>query len=201
MGQAKGCMTVRHALNAKDMALSLLKKKWMTAMTLMNKLPSLEDVKKQIWYDTQSGVFRSRTGYKHHKPWRIVGNKETKGYLQIKIGKSLYMAHRLAWLYATGEDPISYGMQVDHIDNNKTNNTFTNLRLVTNKQNCENRTLNSRNKTGHRGIYKRGDSFVAEVCHNYKRIKVGSFATLEDACQAVEQKRKQLFTHSEEKTA
>jgi len=168
-------------------------------MTIMNKLPSLEDVKKQVWYDKQTGVFRARIGYRHHKVWRIVGNKETKGYLQIKIGERLYMAHRLAWLYATGQDPIFYGMQVDHIDNNKTNNSFTNLRLVTNKQNCENRTLNSRNKTGHRGVYQKGNCFTAQICHNYKRIYLGVFINLEDACKAVEQKRKELFTHSKEK--
>jgi hypothetical protein len=32
----KECMTVQLALNAKDMALNLLKKKWMIAMTLTN---------------------------------------------------------------------------------------------------------------------------------------------------------------------
>jgi len=164
----------------------------------MNELPKLDEVKKQVWYDMNTGVFRARTGYRHHKAWRIVGNKESKGYLQIKIGNRLYMAHRLAWLYATNEDPITSGMQIDHIDNNKANNAFSNLRLVTNKQNCENRTLNVRNKTGHRGVYKRGNSFRAEICHNYERIKVGSFATLDEACEAIKQKRNELFTHSKE---
>lgn len=169
-------------------------------MSNPNNLPSIEEVKNYVWYDAQTGIFRSRTGYRHHKAWRIVGRKETKGYLQIKIGKNLYMAHRIAWLYQTGQDPIAFDMQIDHIDNNKTNNTFANLRLVTNKQNCENRTLNVRNKTGHRGVYKSGNKFVAEICHNYKRMKLGNFSTLEDACKAVEQKRKELFTHSNETT-
>jgi len=36
VGQEKECMTVQLAVNAKALALSLLKKKWMSAMTLTN---------------------------------------------------------------------------------------------------------------------------------------------------------------------
>jgi hypothetical protein len=109
------------------------------------------------------------------------------------------MAHRLAWMYVTGKDPLDFEMQIDHIDGNKTNNAFANLRLVTNKQNCENRMLNIRNKTGVRGVYKSGNKFIAELCHNYKRIKVGSYETLEEAANAVKTRREEFFTHAIEK--
>lgn len=104
------------------------------------------------------------------------------------------MAHRLAWRYVTGDDPGD--SQVDHIDLNKTNNAFSNLRLVTSKQNNENRKLNSRNRTGHRGVYMIGKRFVAEICHNYVRLKVGKYSTVEEAVNAVVAKRKELFTHA-----
>lgn len=163
-------------------------------MSTANKLPTQEKIKTLYWYDKETGVFRARFGYNGHKPWRTVGRTETKGYLQIAVDKKLYMAHRLAWIYVTGEDPSGY--QIDHIDMNKSNNAFSNLRLVSNKQNCENRKFNSRNKTGCRGVYEQGGRFVAEICHNYKRIKIGRFDTLEQAAAAAEAKRAELFSHA-----
>ena len=160
-----------------------------------NKLPPQDQIKKQFWYDSTTGIFRARFESTRCKAWRIVGNKETKGYLQINVAGKLYMAHRLAWMYETGQDPIELHMQIDHIDNNKTNNAISNLRLVTNKQNSENTGLNVRNKTGIKGVYMEKDRFVAEICHHYKRIKIGRFKTLDDAKNAVQEARQNLFTH------
>ena len=163
-------------------------------MSKANATPTVEEIKKVLWYDQESGLFLARFSARKHKPWRQIGSFESKGYLQIKIGKNIYMAHRLAWKYVTGNDPFDF--QVDHVDLNKNNNAFSNLRLVSNKQNCENRKINVRNKTGHRGVYMRGTRFVAEICHNYVRIKIGSYATIQEAVNAVTKKRKELFTHA-----
>jgi hypothetical protein len=164
-------------------------------MSKANLLPTIEEIKKVLWYDKDSGLFLSRYSTKKRKPWQTTGSVESKGYLQIKIGKSLYMAHRLAWKYVTGDDPADF--QIDHIDLNKINNAFFNLRLVTNKQNCENRKINVRNKTGHRGVYMKGNRFAAEICHNYVRIKIGVYTTLQEAVDAVTAKRKEIFSHAE----
>jgi len=166
------------------------------SMSKPNQLPSADEIKKELWYEKQTGVFRARFGNAKSKAWRTVGCKESKGYLQIKINNRMYMAHRLAWVYETGQDPTLLNMQIDHIDQNKTNNAFANLRLVTNKQNAENRGLNFRNKTGIRGVYMERNLFVAELCNNYKRIKLGRFKTLDAAKAAVEKARRDLFTHA-----
>lgn len=47
---------------------------------------------------------------------------------------------------------------VDHIDGNCTNNIISNLRIVTPSGNCQNRGMDTRNKTGVTG--------VAKVCSN-----------------------------------
>lgn len=160
-----------------------------------NITPLVEEIKKLLWYDKESGLFFCRVAlHRNVKPWRTVGNFESKGYLQIKLGNHFYMAHRLAWRYVTGNDPGDN--QIDHVDLNKNNNAFSNLRLVTNKQNCENRKINARNKTGYRGVYMKGNRFVAEICHNYVRIKIGSYTTLQEAVDEVAKKRKELFTHA-----
>jgi hypothetical protein len=164
-------------------------------MSKSNATPTIEEIKKVLWYDKESGLFLARFSAKKHKAWRMIGSFESKGYLQIKIGNHCYMAHRLAWKYVTGDDPGDF--QIDHKDLNKSNNAFSNLRLVTNKQNCENRKINARNKTGHRGVYMRGNRFYAEICHNYVRMKIGTYTTLQEAIDAVAKKRKELFSHAE----
>jgi len=166
-------------------------------MSLFRKLPTKAEIKEKLWYDPETGVFRWRfLGTQRRQPWAVAGYKERRGYIQILIDKHLYMAHRLAWVYMTGKEPIE---QIDHIDGNKQNNAWHNLRNVTNKQNCENRKLSAKNKTGVRGVYMRGKMFRAEVCHNYQRIKIGTFKTLQEAEKAVTQKRLELFTHTVEK--
>lgn len=61
------------------------------------------------------------------------GNLRPDGYWQVKIDNALFLAHRVAWLLAYGEDPGD--LQIDHIDGDKGNNTLENLRLATNTQN------------------------------------------------------------------
>lgn len=72
--------------------------------------------------------------------WRKAGNiaPHTSGYKTLKFRQRKFFAHRVAWFLMTGEQP-PVEMTVDHIDGNKTNNAWTNLRLLTPQQNCWNR--------------------------------------------------------------
>ena len=54
---------------------------------------------------------------------------------QMRIHRLVYMAHRGA---------IPDGMQINHKDENKTNNCIDNLELMTNKENCSYGTRNAR---------------------------------------------------------
>ena len=59
------------------------------------------------------------------------------------------MAHRLAWLYMTGEWPEQ---EIDHIDRNTGNNIFSNLREAEHHQNKANSKIREDNSSGHPGI-------------------------------------------------
>ena len=63
--------------------------------------------------------------------------KITKGYLAFDIDNKTEKVHRLVALNFIGERPD--GLQIDHIDRDKTNNKVDNLRYVSGKINCQNR--------------------------------------------------------------
>ena len=84
---------------------------------------------------------------------KVAGSTDKYGYcLVVLLGKS-HKAHRILWEMANG--PIPEGMQIDHIDRNKGNNSRTNLRLVTHSQNMHNRALFHSTKSGAKGVTER----------------------------------------------
>jgi len=100
-------------------------------------------------------------------------------YIQIIINNKKCYCHRLVWIYHNGDIPI--GMQIDHINRNKTDNRIENLRLSTPRNNCLNKTKQSRNTSGYKGVswYKRDKKYRATIKHNCKNIHLGYFDTPE----------------------
>jgi len=77
-----------------------------------------------------------------------VGRVKRDGYVYVNRRKLEISAHRLIWQAVHGD--IADGLQIDHIDGDKTNNRITNLRAVTGSINCQNR-RNARGYSLHRG--------------------------------------------------
>lgn len=119
------------------------------------------------------------------------------GYGQFKIDgrRTMRRAHRLA--YADLVEPIPDGGQIDHTCFNKACVNPSHLRVVTNKQNQEHRRgakINS--KTGARGVTRRASGrYRAKLCHEYRTIDCGTYATVEEAATAWQAKADELFTH------
>lgn len=145
-------------------------------------------LKQLLHYDPETGKFTSIVKGK------TVGSLTEKGYLRLNIEKTLYMAHRAAWLYITGEFPDH---EIDHIDGDRSNNRWSNLRSATRKQNMENTSLFSCNNSGYRGVtwYKRNQKWGATAFHNGRRHFAGLFDTPEQAASAAKELRDSLFTH------
>ena len=157
-------------------------------------LPTQAEIKQLLHYDDESGVFRWRFSTNNRvKPWGVAGVLADR-YYRIGINKKSYQAHRLAWVYMTGEPPKD---EIDHIDGNGSNNAWANLREATQKQNMENTPLYQTNKSGFRGVCWKNDrkKWRARVQQNGKGIHVGYFTTAEEAAQAAAEKRAELFTH------
>jgi hypothetical protein len=138
-----------------------------------------------VHYDPENGVFTwlVKTGKKSVVGAKI-GSKHSAGYMEAKIDGVRYYLHRLAWIYVTGEDPKD--LQIDHINGDRSDNRFSNLRLATNGQNQQNAKLKKTNKSGYKGVYwsEGNKAWVACICIDGKSRALGSFTTPEAARDA-----------------
>lgn len=131
------------------------------------------------------------TGYFYKIPSGLqVGSANSKGYVYINLGTKKYLAHRLAWLYMTGEWP---DFEVDHEDTNKSNNIWKNLREATRGQNLQNRKKAQTNNksTNTLGVYLCGKRFMTRLQTDYGVRYLGTYDTIAEAKEVyIEAKRK-----------
>jgi hypothetical protein len=84
------------------------------------------------------------------------------------------LKHRVIWKLMTGNDPKD---QIDHINGDRTDYRFSNLREATHAQNLYNIGRNKRNTSGYKGVYwtKVNRNFVARIRVDGKYKHLGSF--------------------------
>jgi hypothetical protein len=142
-----------------------------------------EILKERLNYNPETGVFTRNIKLPKCKNQIPVG-AVNKGYLVISLYRRYYRAHRLAWLYVTGEWPDGV---IDHRDGNSLNNKFENLRQCSVKENCENlRKARKTSKSGILGVswHKQMGKWRASIKNNGKFKSIGLFHTPEDAYTA-----------------
>lgn len=142
-----------------------------------------EELRLHVTYDPETGEFR-RTGFRRKdRSGAPCGTKMNRGYLVISIRNKTYLCHRLAWLYMTGEWPR---LQIDHINLDRADNRFSNLREATPHQNNGNRRASSRNTSGAKGVVwnSANRKWIAQITHGTSNKYLGSFARKEDAANA-----------------
>lgn len=133
-------------------------------------------------YEPDSGHLYWRSSGTGKRTDRPAGTVAPEGYIKIRVDGRLYRAHRLAWLMTTGRWPAN---EIDHLNGNKADNRWANLRDVDHHTNVMNRQLTSRsNSTGLTGVYPKNKRFVAILCRNGKSAYLGTFDTASEAHQA-----------------
>lgn len=137
-----------------------------------------ELLKSLLHYDPETGAFTHIKGRHKVTAGMPAGTTTNDGYCQIYLLLKGYKAHRLAWLYMTGAWPTG---EVDHIDLNRLNNRFSNLRDATGAQNRANCSARLRNPFGLKGVDKIGERYRAAITINRKRRHLGVFDTPEEA--------------------
>jgi len=103
------------------------------------------------------------------------------GYVRGSVGGKFEYLHRMVWIYHYGE--ITKGMEIDHINHNRTDNRIENLRMVANKENKRNLSLSKRSSTGYSNIRYRDDvkKYQVRFKINQKEQNFGWFTHLHDA--------------------
>ena len=143
-----------------------------------------ELLQQALSYDPETGAFcwlvnRGRFA----KIGVVAGAINGRGYRTIKVYGKQFYAHRLAWLISFGE--ISEGMEIDHIDGNKSNNKLANLRAVTRTVNQQNKHKPlSSNTSGFLGVSKDKNGWRSMILVKGKRLNLGTFAKPKDAHHA-----------------
>lgn len=135
-------------------------------------------LKELLCYDPETGVFTRKIAT--IKPAGTVsGSLTSNGYIEMRCGGLRTTAHRLAFLYMTGEIPDN----VDHIDHDRTNNKWTNLRSATRSVNLRNCKKRTDNKSGVTGVSwsKACGKWTARIKTENKYEHLGVFADWFDA--------------------
>lgn len=118
------------------------------------------------WKVTRRG--KARKGTK-------AGHKKADGYVRVKYGGKHFYAHRI--IYTMFHGPIPEGMEIDHIDGNRSHNRIENLRCVDKATNLRATTkrLQKNNKSGVPGVYynKRLGGWIARIGVDGKRVDLG----------------------------
>ena len=124
-----------------------------------------------FYYDETSPSFlRWKVSKGNSKAGDIAGHYSNTGYYRVKLAGEQYAVHRIIWVLFHGE--IDSNLSIDHIDNVRTNNNISNLRLVNHKQNMNNKKDYKRaNNTLPKYIYYNG-SRVDSTGRNYLRAIV-----------------------------
>ena len=132
-------------------------------------------------YDADTGVFTRKLRQAQMSVGSVCGTEKSKGgYIQIRIGRKSYLAHRLAWLYVTGSWPKG---DLDHKNMDRSDNRFANLREASRSLNMRNVKAFANNKTGLKGTSWRPDKrkWRAAISIGGKQTHLGYFDCAEDA--------------------
>ena len=129
----------------------------------------------------------SRQGNPDKPKWKVVENKADKvsGYCQVGFNRSMYMYHVILWILYYNEN-IPEGLCIDHINGNKIDNRIENLRLVTQRENCQNRKKHRDGELAGVSYYKIKKKYRAQIMINNKNVHIGYYQTDKEANNAYE---------------
>lgn len=107
-------------------------------------------LKEVLHYDPETGKFTWLLPVARRvKKGSPAGTLQRSGFIHIRIDGEQHNAHRLAYFYMKGYWPEH---EIAHINKNKSDNRWANIRHVTRSQNMVSRRRNSNNTSGHRNI-------------------------------------------------
>lgn len=148
-------------------------------------------IKEVINYNHETGVLTWKVSGagRFKRAGMEVGSRTKKGYLAVCLNGVMYQAHRIAYAIYTGEDID--GVQIDHINGNKSDNRIENLRKCSNSQNQMNRSSKKKDESKEKNVHwcNSKSRWVVKIRVAGKSIYIGSYSDVDDAACAARNAR------------
>ena len=135
-------------------------------------------------YDPDTGILTWTKRFKWAKKHINIGDPITRksryGYVIMPFKDEELAAHRVAYAKMTGQEPPSH---LDHINHNRSDNRWVNLRAANAEINRKNASLSKNNKSGTPGVrecHKSPGKYEAKIGPTH----IGTFKSFEEAVLA-----------------
>lgn len=148
--------------------------------------------RKPIDVEELKKVFRIKNGnlerlnYRYpNGKWTVVENKKNhnKGYCFVGFNGTKILYHVIIWILSTGKD-IPQGIEIDHINGNKIDSRIENLRLVTTRQNQQNRKKHRAGRLVGATYCKEHNYWQSRITIDKTHIRLGCYKTEQEAHEA-----------------
>jgi hypothetical protein len=138
-------------------------------------------------YEPETGALRWKQRAELNPQWNgkwpgtVAGTPDVNGYIEVRINRKAYQAHRLIWKWLYGTEPPD----IDHKNTRRDDNREHNLRECTHADNTRN-TAGWSKKLLPKGVHLRPESgrYRAIICVDKKNIGLGTFGTVDEAAAA-----------------
>lgn len=143
-------------------------------------------------YDPQTGMLHWKVSTGRVKAGDVAGSR-VQGYVQVRLGRVRYYAHRVAWLFSHGAWPCG---EIDHINGIRDDNRIVNLRDVStaiNRQNLRSPPRTHGTKSGFLGVWvDEHNRFGARITVGGKTHHLGMYGSPQEAHDAYVSAKRRL---------
>ena len=138
---------------------------------------SIDFLRQVLTYDPDTGFLYWVGSYQGERQAGYIGKG---GYRYVQIKRQRFLAHRVAWALHYSEWPNQF---LDHVNSHRADNRIVNLRLANPSENNWNKTLQTNNTSGFKGVtfHRASGKYVAQITVQKVRHRLGSFDTAEQA--------------------
>ncbi len=145
------------------------------------------NLKEHFSYDPDTGVITALSNRGRVRKGMELGSKTVAGYLTVSLNGKSYLCHRLAFFLINDAWPVN---DVDHINGDRSDNRWCNLRQATRQQNLFNK-LGNKAKTLPRNVYPhKSGRFRVKMKIDGLTRHFGYYSSVEEAADKANQIRK-----------